>query len=284
MVKGVNRILKRHNKKRENIYIPICGDIEEVLEQTADVKLFRIRTDSPVDYKPGQFFMVSVWGAGEVPISVASLNEDDNMLELCIRRAGAVTAAIHSLGRADTVWLRGPYGNSFPLELSSQRDVLVVAGGMGIAPLRPLIQWFIGHPAGAGRVTLLYGSRTPMDIVFENETERWKEGGIKAVITVDRAHHDWKGYTGIVTSLWHDVNADFKESTAFICGPEVMIKAVMKDLSSFGMADERMITTLEAHMKCGIGKCGHCYAGPKYICTDGPVFSSREIREYALLP
>lgn len=270
-------------KKTENIYMPIIGRIEEILEQTEGIRLFRIRTDSPVDYRPGQFFMVSVWGAGEVPISVASLCDDNHMLELCIRRAGVVTSAIHSLGQAGTLWLRGPYGNGFSLEQSFQRNVLIVAGGIGMAPLRPIAQWFIRHPEKACDVTLLYGSKTPMHMVFRNELERWAEEGLKVVLTVDRADHDWKGHVGPVTDMLHGICADFKGAAAYICGPDVMIKATVRDLSLFGMADEMIIATLEAHMKCGVGKCGHCYSGPKYICTDGPVFSNREIREYALL-
>lgn len=269
-------------KKTENIYMPVRGVIEEIQEQTEDTMLFRIRTDSPVDYRPGQFFMVSVWGAGEVPISAASLCDDKHMLELCIRRAGVVTSAIHSLGHADTLWMRGPYGNGFPLEQSFQSNVLIVAGGIGMAPLRPIVQWFIGHPEKACEVTLLYGSKTPMHMVFRKELESWAEGGIKVVLTVDGADNDWKGNVGTVTELLSKIYTDFRGATAYICGPDVMIKAAVKDLSLLGMADERIITTLEAHMKCGVGKCGHCYAGPKYICTDGPVFSNREIKEYAL--
>lgn len=273
--------LKRQ-KEKENVYKPFSGKIEEILRQTEDVCLFRIRTNVPLDYLPGQFFMVSVWGSGEVPISVASLCEDDTMVELCIRKAGVVTTAIHSLRNADIIWLRGPYGSAFPLERSTKRNVVVVAGGIGMAPVRPLIQQFMKDNEKERRVTLLYGSRTLKDIVFRNEMERWKSEGIKVVLTVDRADNDWKGHIGLVTGFWHEVDADFKEATAYICGPEVMIKAAMRALSFFRMPDERIIASLEAHMKCGIGKCGHCYSGPKYICTDGPVFSYKEIKEYAL--
>lgn len=274
--------LKRQ-KEKENVYRPFNGKIEGVRKETEDVSLFRIRTNVPLDYRPGQFFMVSVWGAGEVPISVASLREEDSLVELCIRKTGVVTTAIHSLSNNDAIWLRGPYGNGFPLELSSERDVVIVAGGIGMAPLRPLIQQFIKDPEKGRKVTLLYGSRTPEDIVFWNEVGRWKSEGIKVVLTVDKADNDWKDRVGLVTGLWHEVDADFKEALAYICGPEVMIKAATRAISFFGMPDERIVASLEAHMKCGVGKCGHCYAGPKYICTDGPVFSHREIKEYALL-
>ena len=144
-------------KDRENIYIPVSGRIEEIIQQTGDVKLFRVRAERQLNYSPGQFFMVSVWGAGEIPISAASLHESDAAVELCIRRVGLITAAIHSLGKGDPIYLRGPYGNGFPLDLSRDRNVIVVAGGIGIAPLRPLIQWFTKNPEKVGKVTFLYG-------------------------------------------------------------------------------------------------------------------------------
>ncbi len=268
--------------KAENIYLPVSGRIEEIRKKTEDVSLFRVSTASPLRYTPGQFFMVSVWGAGEVPISTASLCEDDLFVEFCVRKAGTVTGAIHSLQEGDRLWLRGPYGNGFAVGRRANGDVLLVAGGIGIAPLRPIIQMF-AKDGSAGSVTLLYGSKGPQDVVFMDEVQVWRSGGIDVILTVDRANCDWRGSAGLVTDLWHRARVDFSRATAYICGPEIMIKSVMRDLSLFGMPDERIITTLEAHMKCGVGKCGHCYSGPKYICTDGPVFSYKEIKEYSLL-
>lgn len=273
---------KNQNKNYGNLYIPFNYEIEKILQLTSDVRLFRIRQEGSLDYVPGQFFMVSVLGAGEVPISVASLNRDNSAIELCIRRAGFVTSAIHSLKVGQTIGLRGPYGKGFPLGISSGRDVVLVAGGIGIAPLRPLIQGFIEKRDKVGNVTLLYGSRTPDDIIFKDELEDWQKGGIDIVLTVDRGNKIWDGRVGLVTDFWHELNINFKNSVAYICGPDVMIRAVMRDLYSFGMPDERIIATLESHMKCGVGKCGHCYAGPKYICTDGPVFSYKEIKNYLI--
>lgn len=266
-----------------NIYIPLNGKIEEITQLTPDVRLFKVKTDVPIDYIPGQFFMVSVWGAGEVPISVASLPEKDGTIEFCIRKTGVVTSAIHSLETGQSIGLRGPYGNGFPLNISKGRDVVIVAGGIGIAPLKPLVQQFIKNHKEAGRVTLLYGSRTPDEIIFRDEVEGWAKSGITAVLTVDKGNDNWNGSVGLVTGFWPEVRTNFKKAAAYICGPEVMIKAAMRDLFFLGMSDERIITTLEAHMKCGVGKCGHCYAGPKYICTDGPVFSYREIKNHSML-
>ncbi|NOZ25906.1 MAG: hydrogenase [Nitrospirae bacterium] len=265
-----------------NVYVPFGGKVEVVIPQARDISLFRVKTEAPLDYAPGQFFMVSLWGAGEVPISVASLSRDDAVVDLCIRRAGAVTGALHALEAGDTVWLRGPYGNGFPLDTSRGRDVVLVAGGIGLAPLRPLIEWFMENPGDAGRVTLLYGAKSPGEIVFRDEMEQWRDRGIEVLVTVDRAEGGWEGRTGLVTGLWQELRSDLQQATAYICGPEVMIRAAMGELFLLGMPEERIITTLEAHMKCGVGKCGHCYAGPRYICTDGPVFSYREVKSYGL--
>ncbi len=268
-------------KGRENVYLPLSADVEEVIPLTPETSLFRVRPEAAIEYSPGQFFMVSLWGAGEVPISVASLGGGDGPLELCIRRAGLVTGALHGLEAGDTVWLRGPYGNGFPLDLSRGRDVVVVAGGIGMAPLRPLILWFLENPGAAGRVTLLYGAKRPEEIVFREEMDGWKERGVDVLLTVDTPAKGWEGRTGLVTALWQDVRSDLQKAVAYICGPDVMIRAAMGELFLLGMPEERIITTLEAHMKCGVGKCGHCYAGPRYICTDGPVFSYREIRSHS---
>ncbi|NOX20778.1 MAG: hydrogenase [Nitrospirae bacterium] len=268
-------------KQENNIYRPIKGTIERIKKQTSDVSLFTLELEEPVHYKAGQFFMVSVWGAGEVPISVTSLARKSTRIEFCIRRVGMVTGRIHQLKEGDNLWIRGPYGRAFPLELAKGRDVVIVAGGIGIAPLRPLIETFMKRKKY--KVSLLYGSRSPDDIVYLDETRKWKQQGVNVVLTVDRPTDGWKGNVGLVTTLWHLAEVDFKKSVAFICGPEVMIRAAMQDLFFFGMPEERIITTLEAHMKCGVGKCGHCYAGKLYICKDGPVFSYKEIKEQSIL-
>jgi NAD(P)H-flavin reductase len=270
-------------RTEENIYFPFPGRVEEVFKKTHDVNLYRIRTAIPLEYRPGQFYMIGLWGAGEVPISIASLQAEPDLIEFCIRKAGKVTSAIHELTPGETLWLRGPYGNGFDLEMPRNRDFVLVGGGIGIVPLRPVLQWAITNRDDLRSVTLLYGSRSPSEIVFPDEVELWRKGGVKVVVTVDRGDGDWTGHVGLVTTLWHEAKVDFKRAVAFICGPEIMIRAAMQDLFFFGMPDARIITTLEAHMKCGVGKCGHCYASEKYICTDGPVFSYREIKEHSIL-
>ncbi len=158
-------------------------------------------------------------------------------------------------------------------------DVVLVAGGIGFIPLRPLIQFFMNNSEEMQRITLFYGARTPQDVVFMDEIERWQKEGIKVVLTVDCADDSWSCNVGLVTTFLTKDHADFMNAVAYVCGPEIMINSSMKELSSLGMPDDRIITTLEAHMKCGVGKCGHCYTGSRYICTDGHVFSYKEVKK-----
>jgi sulfite reductase subunit B len=276
--------MKRWSVNRQsNIYLPLKGRIEKIVPLTEDVNLYRIRSEKTLNYSAGQFFMVSVWGYGEVPISVCSLPEAPDILDISIRKVGFVTNAIHRLREGDELWFRGPYGRGFPLELSIDRDVILVAGGIGLAPLRAVIHWLIKHRKKVGRISLLYGAKTPSQLLYREEFDQWRKEGIKVVLTVDAPEDGWTTNVGVVTTLWHHVEGDFKKSVAYICGPPVMINTSMLDLYRFGMPLERIITTLEAHMKCGVGKCGHCYASEKYICTDGPVFNYEEIKRYRLL-
>ncbi len=264
-----------------NIYTPLKGKIEEARELCPDVKLYRVRVPKEVHYYPGQFFMLSLWGYGEVPISVCSL-DDTQTLEFTVRKAGFVTSAIHQLQAGDTIWLRGPYGRRFPLEMSYHRDVVVVAGGIGLAPLRAVIQYLLKERRKVKRVTLLYGSRTPDGLLYREEYDTWRASDVKVVLTVDCPSDGWRGNVGVVTTLWHQVEGELREAVAYVCGPPVMIKAALTDLFLLGMPADRIVTTLEAHMKCGVGKCGHCYNDGRFICTDGPVFTYKEIKEWDL--
>jgi|Deesub1362B_J571_1020462.scaffolds.fasta_scaffold00195_20 sulfite reductase subunit B len=274
---------RRSSNRKNNIYLPIKGRIESIVPLTEDVNFYRIRSEKPLSYGVGQFFMVSVWGYGEVPISVCSLPEKPEILELSIRKVGFVTNAIHRLKEGDELWFRGPYGRAFPMELSINRDVILIAGGIGLAPLRAAIHWLIKHRKKVRHISLLYGAKTPSQLLYREEFTQWEKEGIKVVLTVDSPEDGWTANIGVVTTLWHHIDVDFKRAVAYICGPPVMINASMLDLYRFGMPLSNIITTLEAHMKCGVGKCGHCYASEKYICTDGPVFSYEEIKRYRLL-
>jgi NAD(P)H-flavin reductase len=262
-------------KDKPNIYLPAKATIREVRELAPEVNLYTLKCGENLSARPGQFFMVSVFGAGEVPISVASSEKED--LALCIRKVGSVTSAIHALKEGDIVGIRGPYGNGFSLEPAKGRDVVVMAGGLGIVPLRPLMHSLVARKKG--KVSLIYGCKLPGDILFRDEAARWEKAGAKVIYTVDSCDKKWKGCVGVVTEQMDKLDADYKKAAAYVCGPEVMIRLSMKALSERGVPDDRIITTLEAHMKCGVGKCGHCYKAKGYVCTDGPVFSLKELKE-----
>ncbi len=268
--------------KPPNIYTPVACEIRSIVQETTDVRLYRLSLPAGTAARPGRFFMVSLWGAGEVPISIASPSDSDS-LELCIRKAGLVTSAMDDLKEGDLLWLRGPYGNGFPLEIAEGVEIVIVAGGIGMAPLRPLLSEFTTPGKGYGKVTLIYGSRTPDEILFKEEIEQYQAMGIRVMLCVDRGNREWTGHVGLVTDLLGDIGGEMGSAVAYLCGPEIMIRNVTRNLSRMGMAEDRIITTLEAHMKCGVGKCGHCYGGVKYICTDGPVFSYREILENRII-
>ena len=269
-----------------NIYLPFKTSIANVKEVAKDVQLFSIRVPADFTYQAGQFVMVSVIGAGEVPISITSTPGKSKDLELCVRTVGRVSSAINSLTTNDMIWIRGPYGKPFPI--NSHQDSLFICGGIGIVPLRPLINQMLNSREAAGaqrRVTVMYGARNPSEVLFMDEVVQWQERGATIVMTVDVCNIEgWKGCTGLVTDHFAKANVDYRNSTAYICGPHVMIQAAMRDLSLMGMPDDHIITTLEAHMKCGVGKCGHCFCGGKLICEEGPVFSLEEIKKYNIKP
>lgn len=273
------------NKNRQNrkgLYLPAKVEILDVVDMTSDVKLFKLERPKSFYYSPGQFLMVSVWGAGEVPISITSTHEIRKEIELCIRKVGAVTSALHGLTAGDYLGIRGPLGNRFPFEEAFGKDILFVAGGIGIAPLRSLINLVSEHKEKFGKIALIYGSRNPSEVLFLEEILRWRDEGIDVYLTVDVKTDAWKYSTGLVTEHLSKQRISFKTCHSYICGPHVMIKAVMRDLSLMGMPAENITTTLEAHMKCGVGKCGHCYTDGKYVCTDGPVFNYTEIKQFGM--
>ncbi len=277
----------------ENFYLPIKAAIRSAKELSKDVKLFSLVVPGAFAYRPGQFVMVSAWGSGEVPISITSTPEVSEGVEVCVRAVGHATSAINRLGVGDTLWLRGPYGRPFPLNRET-KDILIISGGIGIVPLRPLINQILANAASQqtmadaalrNNVNIIYGSRNPSEVLFPEEVASWMDRGANVILTVDTCDiNNWKGCTGLVTEHLGKARVDFKNCTAYICGPPIMIQATMRDLSLMGMPDDRIITTLEAHMKCGVGKCGHCYCGGKLICTDGPVFSLEEIKQHRIKP
>ena len=228
--------------------------------------------------RPGQFTMLYRFGVGEVPISSSGDPQLEGRLVHTIRAAGAVTRALCAAGKGDVVGVRGPFGNTWPLELAEGRDVVVVAGGIGLPPLRPVIYHVLANRADYGNLVLLYGGRSPDELVFRQEVERWRSRLDATVeVTVDTAGHDWRGKVGVVTKLIPRAPFDPENALAFVVGPEIMMRFAALALLERGLPAESIWVSMERTMRCGVGLCGHCQLGPTLICRDGPVYRWDEV-------
>lgn len=269
-----------------NEYLPFPAAIEEIQRESPDTRTYRVRfTDGNLcdsfQFEQGQFMEVSLPGKGEAPISIASAPSQRGFLELTIRAVGKLTRGIHDLKKGDFIYLRGPYGNSFLFAEIKGRNLIFVAGGIGLPPLRSLINQVFDSRTDFGRIKIFYGARTPDELCFKEELRRWQEiPDTEVWITVDRAAGGWDGSVGVVTELWKKTEISPANATAFVCGPPLMIKFVLRRLIQDGFSEDEIYVTLERYMKCGIGKCGHCNVGEKFVCTDGPVFSYAQIKKF----
>ncbi len=266
---------------RKSPFVPETGRILRCEQLTEKEKLFEIALeDRPLGHQPCQFVQVSLFGIGEAPISVSSSPTVSDTFELCVRNVGAVTGAIHQLKVGDRVGIRGPYGNGFPVEKILGKDVLFVCGGLGLAPLRSLIRWCLEHRRSFGRLTTLYGAKTPGELLFRDELEQWKRGtSMEFLLTVDRPDEDWKGHTGVITTLFRHVQLDPLKTVAVVVGPPVMYKFVILELLQRAVMESRIYVSLERRMRCGLGKCGHCQMNGIYVCQEGPVFCYSEVKK-----
>ncbi len=230
-------------------------------------------------FLPGQFNMMYLFGVGEAAISVSSDPANSDSLVHTIRHVGSVTFAVDRLKVGQCVGLRGPFGSNWPLESCKGRDILLVAGGIGIAPLRPAIYQLLKNRDQYGRVILLYGIRSPQDMIFKEEVEEWMERrDFQVLITVDYPSENWTGPVGVVTKLLRRVRVDSRNTSVFVCGPRVMNRAAAHSFLSHYVPEDQIFVSLERNMRCGIGQCGHCQYGPKFVCKDGPVFSYASVR------
>ncbi len=255
-----------------NEYVPMQAEIIDMDRESPNTYLISLEfleKDMELRYKPGQFVMVSVFGLGECPISIAS-SPTRRTLQLCIRRAGRITNGIMDSRIGDILGIRGPYGNGFPLE-KMKKDILIAGGGSGFATLRSLINYISDKREDFGEVAVVYGARTKQDLYFMQEYRNWQLDGIEVAVTVDIGDESWKGNVGLVTNLIDELH--IPPGSSAICGPSVMINAVSKKLMERGFCQEDIFVSMERHMKCGVGKCEHCMIGPYHTCQDGPVFS-----------
>ncbi len=246
-------------------------------EDTHDtVTLVLAEVGRPVPaFAPGQFAMLTAFGVGEVPISVSGLGDTGDgragQLQHTLRRVGAVTRALHAARPGHRVGVRGPFGTRWELPSTAGRDIVIVAGGIGLAPLRPLLLAALADRARHGRIVLLVGARTGSDMLYQDEMESWRRDGVEVSVTVDRPDGDWHGEVGLVTALISPAGIDPANSDAFLCGPDVMMRVTADALCAWGIPADRVHVSLERNMRCGVGWCGHCQFGPLLICRDGPI-------------
>lgn len=257
--------------------LPVPWRVADRWDETRDTFSFLLepaQPQAPFRFLAGQFNMLYAFGTGESAISLSGdPNADDGRLIHTIRRVGAVTSALSRLSPGSSLGLRGPFGNPWPMEALRGRDLVFIAGGIGLAPLRPAILQALANRGDYGRIHILVGARAPEDALYLEQLKEWNgQDRVNCQITVDRAGEDWTGRVGVVTKLIPMANLDPSNTVALICGPEIMMRYTAIELRKLGVTDDRILVTMERNMKCAIGFCGHCQFGPEFICKDGPVF------------
>lgn len=269
-------------KINRQLLTPEFVHISKIEQMTAQDKLFTLELPEGVSlgHRPGQFVEVSVLGVGEAPISLSSSpSRSDTSFELCVRKIGDVTGALHRLQPGDQVGIRGPFGRGFPIERFRGKDILFAPGGLGLAPLRSLINQVLDERSHFGRVIILYGARNPSELLFMDELEAWgKRDDLELLVTVDRGDENWKGNIGVITTLFRKISVYPRNTVAVTVGPPVMYRFVLMELFGLGISEGNIWISLERRMKCGVGKCGHCQINHVYACQSGPVFSYKEIK------
>jgi sulfhydrogenase subunit gamma (sulfur reductase) len=268
----------------QNIYLPQMSDLVKVEKLTEQETFFEVKLPKGRDlgHQPGQFVQVSLYGIGEAPISISSSPLKKGSFEMVVRRVGNVTAAMHAMKAGDKIGIRGPFGKGFPVSHFEGKDVIIVAGGIGLPPLRSFINTLIDPKERKrfGRVIILYGARSPDLFIFGDERAEWeKRKDIEYRVTVDRPAPGWTGHVGVITTLVPDLTLDLKKTEAVIVGPPVMYKFAILALRSKGLRDDQIWVSLERKMKCGVGKCGHCQINNVYVCQEGPVFNYGKIKD-----
>lgn len=266
----------------ESVYLPAMARLIKTEQMTQLETLFTLELSDKdsLGNEPGQFVEVSLFGIGEAPISISSSPSRSNgTFELCVRRVGDLTNALHQMEPGAMVGIRGPFGKGFPVGKMKGKDVLFAAGGLGLAPLRSLINEVLDQRGSFGRVIILYGTKHPSEILFKDELAEWDgRDDVEFHMTVDRGDGDWQGNVGVITTLFPKVTINPRDTVAAICGPPIMYRFVLMEMLGKGLSETQIYLSLERRMKCGVGKCGHCQINELYCCQDGPVFRYSDIK------
>ena len=266
-----------------NPYVPQLAVVEKIIDETWDTKTFQaVFQDEEFrenfTHEPGQFQQVSVFGVGEATFCLTSSPTRKGYVEFSVKRVGSLTTALHEAGEGQVVGIRAPLGNYFPYHEWKGKNLLFIGGGIGMAPMRSLLNFCLDNRADYADITTIYGARTPGDLCYTYEFDQWNTNA-KLYLTVDAAENDWSDHVGHVPGYLKELAPSPENTIAITCGPPIMIKFALVELDSLGFTPEQIYTTLEMKMKCGIGKCGRCNIGSKFVCLDGPVFSYAQIRD-----
>jgi sulfite reductase subunit B len=264
----------------KNIYRPQEATIEDIIVETSTIKTFVIRLKEEFSFKTGQFIELTLPGIGEAPFTPSSDPNIKEKIDVTIMKVGRVTSFLYNVPKKTTVGIRGPYGKGYPLEKFAGKDILIVGGGVGLAPLRSLLFSLFAEIHKYNKVVLRYGARTPDDIVYKEAIPKWsKTKKVNIVTTVDVGDASWKGNVGLVTTILKDLPLAMNKAQAVVCGPPVMMKFVTLKLLDIGFKPPDIYLSMEKNMSCGLGKCGHCRIGKYYTCKDGPVFTYEQLKD-----
>lgn len=267
---------------RANPYEPIAARLVDVVTETPTIKTFVFTPEEPIPFTAGQFVQLCLPGVGEAPFTPSSSPREPGKIEITILRTGAVTDALHRLEPGTELGIRGPLGKGYPVDKLPGKDILVVGGGVGLAPLRALLYHLFLERDRLGKIEIKYGARTPDELLFRRQYGQWSIlPDVRFAATVDVPHPQWTGRTGVVTVLLDDIQLDLKNCLVFSCGPSIMFKFVVQKLLELGVTPEQIYLSMNRRMSCGIGKCGRCNIGPYYLCKDGPDMNYAKIMGYA---
>jgi len=265
-----------------NPYRPIKAEITGVISETPTIKTIRIVPEEPIAFETGQFIELTIPGIGEAPFTPSSRPAMKDIMEITIMNVGKVTEKVHELKNGDIVGVRGPFGKGYPMDRFKGKEILVVSGGCGFAPIRSLMYELFDRSGEFKKLFFRGGCKTPQELLYRGEIADWaKRKDLDIKLTVDKGDSGWKGNVGVVTTILEDADMDYENGIAIVCGPPVMMKFSTKKLIEMGFKAENIYLSMEKNMSCGIGKCGHCRLGIYYVCKDGPVFSYDKIKDFS---
>jgi NAD(P)H-flavin reductase len=266
----------------ENFYQPVAGVITDIIEESSTIKTFVVKPENPFKFDTGQFVELTLPGEGEAPFTPSSSPRQTEQMDITIMKAGRVTGMLHQCEAGQAVGIRGPFGNGYPVDSFKGKEIYIVGGGVGLAPIRSLFLTLVDRITDFKRVICRFGARTPEDLIYKNALfGEWRRiNGVDIKLTVDKANGSWKENVGVVTTILDPADVDVKNAVAVVCGPPIMMKYVTLKLLESHFEPGSIYLSMEKNMSCGVGKCGHCMIGKYYVCKDGPVFTYEQIRKY----